>query len=201
MENKIVIDNALDQQSFDALYDHMMGTGFEWYFNPGIVRDNQNDYQFVHGIDNGYYMTSPHNYSFIFPINDILAPQSIIRTKANLTGKTDKVVVHGFHHDVHAPGSLTAVYYVNSNDGYTEFEDGDKVHSVANRLVIFPSRLKHSGTSCTNQQRRVVINFNYIPWRDNKYWQQLMTPEDIKYRQHWEQGMNLPTDSKGVPVK
>ena len=73
--------------------------------------------------------------------------------------------------------------------------------SPSEKVVIFPSRLKHSGTSCTNQQRRVVINFNYIPWRDNKHWQQLMSPEDIKYRQHWEQGMNLPTDSKGVPIK
>ena len=56
----------------------------------------------------------------------------------------------------------TAIFYLNSNNGYTEFEDGTKVESVANRFVSFPSTLKHRGTSCTDENVRVVINFNYF---------------------------------------
>ena len=39
--------------------------------------------------------------------------------------------------------------------------NGDKVECVENRMVIFDSNLKHEGVSCTDQQRKVVINFNY----------------------------------------
>jgi len=52
--------------------------------------------------------------------------------------------------------------YVNTNNGYTKFEDGTKVESVANRLVTFPANMKHKGTSCTDEKIRVVINFNYF---------------------------------------
>ena len=51
---------------------------------------------------------------------------------------------------------------MNSNDGYTLFEDGTKVESVANRLVRFPASIKHTGTTCTNANRRVLINFNWF---------------------------------------
>ena len=56
----------------------------------------------------------------------------------------------------------TAIYYVNSNDGYTLFEDGTKVESVGNRLVRFPTNIKHTGTTCTDANRRVLINFNWF---------------------------------------
>ena len=48
------------------------------------------------------------------------------------------------------------------NDGYTRFEDGTKIESVANRVAVFESNLKHCGTTCTNTKSRVVINLNYF---------------------------------------
>ena len=56
----------------------------------------------------------------------------------------------------------TSIFYVNTNNGYTKFEDGTKVESVANRMLTFPANMKHIGTSCTDEQTRVVINFNYF---------------------------------------
>ena len=56
----------------------------------------------------------------------------------------------------------TSIFYVNTNNGYTKFEDGTKVESVANRMVTFSTNMKHLGTSCTNEKRRIVINFNYF---------------------------------------
>jgi hypothetical protein len=51
---------------------------------------------------------------------------------------------------------------VNTNNGYTKFEDGTKVECVANRLLTFPTNIKHCGASCTDEKTRVVINFNYL---------------------------------------
>ena len=55
---------------------------------------------------------------------------------------------------------ITSILYLNTNDGYTEFEDGTKIESIENRWVSFPEDTKHRGTSCTNERVRVVINFN-----------------------------------------
>ena len=55
----------------------------------------------------------------------------------------------------------TSIFYVNTNNGYTKFEDGTKVESVANRLLTFPANMKHTGTSCTDEKTRVVINCNF----------------------------------------
>jgi hypothetical protein len=98
-----------------------------------------------------------------------LKPMSLVRVKANLTTRTDKIIEQAPHIDFATPdgrpyGFLkTAVFYVNSNDGYTQFVNGPRVESVENRIVIFDSSQKHFGTTCTNQKRRVVINFNFIP--------------------------------------
>ena len=51
---------------------------------------------------------------------------------------------------------------MNTNNGYTIFEDGAKVESVANRMITFPANVKHKGTSCSDEKTRVNINFNYF---------------------------------------
>ena len=60
------------------------------------------------------------------------------------------------------PDGKTAVFYINTNDGYTEFESGVRVSSVANRVCIFDSNLEHRGTTHSEGgHQRVVVNFNY----------------------------------------
>ena len=58
-------------------------------------------------------------------------------------------------------GDLTGIFYLNSNDGYTHFNGGKRVESVANRMVIFPRETMHSGTTSTTDHRK-VINFNWF---------------------------------------
>ena len=61
----------------------------------------------------------------------------------------------------------TSIFYINTNNGHTRFENGKRVESVANRMVTFPSHLQHTGTSCTNARTRVLINFNYYTLFEN----------------------------------
>ena len=61
---------------------------------------------------------------------------------------------------------MTAVFYVNTNNGYTIFESGEKVSSVENRMVIFDSNILHTGTTCTDERVRCVLNFNYYEWKN-----------------------------------
>jgi hypothetical protein len=94
-------------------------------------------------------------------INNI-NPSDLMRVKGNLGVKTSEHVEGGFHTDTNANFKHNiAIFYLNTNNGYTKFEDGTVVDSVANRLVVFDSSLLHSGFSQTDKNVRCVINLNY----------------------------------------
>ena len=105
----------------------------------------------------------------VHPILSIIRPFVVWRIKANLQYRTHKVDKNNYHTDIGAILSdkrkkqwTTAVYYVNSNNGYTEFEDGTIVESVGNRFASFPANMIHRGTSCSDEEYRLIINFNYF---------------------------------------
>tara|TARA_B110000977_G_scaffold122420_1_gene157293 strand:- start:16 stop:636 length:621 start_codon:yes stop_codon:yes gene_type:complete len=206
MTKKIITDNVLHPVVFKKIQDYMLSTDYRWYFAAGVVNlENTENFQFIHQIHEGPFVDAPDDYQLVYPLLEIIRPQAIIKIKANLLTQTPENSVHGLHTDVIVPGALTAIFYLNTNNGYTLFDDGDKVESIENRLVIFPANIPHSGASCTDEQRRVVINLNYIPWRDDKHWHALIDEQDITYRNHWESKMTevnkLPYDKDGVPVK
>jgi hypothetical protein len=172
-----IIDNFLSKTEFTDLKNNMLGNRFPWFYNPSVVGlkdENPDNFQFVH---NAYYLNKPNSdfYQkcleplFIKKLRD-LKLGALIRIKANLTVKTGKVIeVLPYHCDFgdgdpESPfhKSLTAIYYVNTNNGYTKFEDGTKIESVENRFVIFPTFLKHTSATTSDQKIRAVIVFNYF---------------------------------------
>ena len=108
-----------------------------------------------------------NDYSLFDLVQQKLGVSRLERIKANLNPKTFFHRKGGFHTDQRSLSEgvpqhqKTAVFYVNTNNGWTEFKKGGKVKSVANRIVIFDSNLEHTGVTCTDEKRRVVINFNY----------------------------------------
>ena len=57
----------------------------------------------------------------------------------------------------------SAIFFINTNNGKTLFKNIDKeIISKENRIVIFDGRLEHTGTTCTDQRNRILINFNYF---------------------------------------
>ena len=92
----------------------------------------------------------------------------IARCKANLNYKTIENDVGSFHTDFlydsgdSMEGITTSIFYINTNNGGTQFSDGTRVKSVANRLVKFDCSQEHASVSCTDEDRRVLINVNYF---------------------------------------
>tara|TARA_B100000614_G_scaffold10916_2_gene9566 strand:- start:414 stop:908 length:495 start_codon:yes stop_codon:yes gene_type:complete len=162
----IVIDEFIRKETFPQVQDIFLNDkNFHWSWS-NVVDDNTCDeidnHHFFHMF---YYEHSPVSkyWSYVVPILRKLDAKAIYSVKANCNVRTQNIVRHGFHVDVPANyNSKTAILYINTNNGYTEFENGERVESVANRLVLFDSELKHTGTTCTDQQRRVVLNLNYI---------------------------------------
>ena len=51
---------------------------------------------------------------------------------------------------------------MNTNNGFTLFENGEKVKSVANRLMIFDGLEKHCSVVQTDETARYIININLL---------------------------------------
>jgi hypothetical protein len=170
-EKIIIEDDFVDQENFNKIQKLMMENGrFPWYFNNKIDRENDVDkFQFIHIFYYNSALTGD-SIQIMSPILEKINSVSMWRIKANLLTRTPNIVENEFHIDIgdliDKPEKLaqwtTSIFYVNSNNGYTKFENGSIVESVANRMVTFPSNMKHTGTSCTDEQTRIVINFNYF---------------------------------------
>ena len=161
-----IYKNCLKQEDFLNIKNNLFSINFPWYFCPQITPPDDNKYfQFIHYFYKNYSISSSF-FNLITPILEIIKPISILRIKANLLIKTKKIEEHDFHTDYEINKKTlnikTAIYYCNNNDGYTKFKNGTIVQSEENKLIEFNLNKEHTGTSCTNEQRRIVINFNYL---------------------------------------
>ena len=157
-----VIDNFLPENDFIKLQSLILGEYFPWYYNDSVLTTPSNftslNYQFIHlfykdGIKSPLYLS-------VEPFITKLKVKDLFRIKANLNLKTLNHEYGGYHFDPYMKGKI-AVYYINNNNGWTQFKNGDRVNSIQNRMVIFDPRLEHSSVTCTDKKRRLVINFNY----------------------------------------
>lgn len=74
---------------------------------------------------------------------------------------TNQIVKHGFHCDLKCK-NYGFLYYINSNDGFTELSNSVKIESIENRGLFFNASELHRSTSCTTPHGRININFNYL---------------------------------------
>ena len=85
---------------------------------------------------------------------------AMLRIKGNMYPGAEKLSEHAPHSDTNFT-HMGAIYYINTNNGYTLIE-GQKVESIANRMVIFDPSIPHNSTDCTDEPYRMNINFNFF---------------------------------------
>ena len=155
-----IIDNFLPEEEFNSIQSLMMGGQFNWFYTDGLTYDDDGLYLMLHM----FYQPKVGENSEYLPMwntfmNKVEA-KKCMRIKANLTFKTPTIELHPLHIDYE--DIKTATFYINTNNGYTEFESGVRVNSVANRVCIFDSNLQHRGTTHSEGgHQRIVVNFNY----------------------------------------
>ena len=74
-------------------------------------------------------------------------------------------IKHEFHIDDKIKHKV-ALFTVNTNNGYTEFENGEKIPSIENTLALFDGNVKHRSVVQTDENLRINININY----DEEIW-------------------------------
>ena len=161
-----VIDNFLPEYQFRQISNVILSSEFSWKFHDGIVNPNDGQCQFTHVFfDIRYGGILCNSYPLFDIVRQKLRVSRLDIIKSNLNPKTVFHRKGGYHTDNQPDDpyqhTTTAVLYLNTNNGWTEFKKGGKVKSVANRIVIFDSNTEHTGVTCTNEKRRVIVNFNY----------------------------------------
>ena len=191
MANIEIIDDFLSVKEHHYLHGVMLESGFsqdgpdrglQWMYFPHSVKPDGNIKMYDYGLFYNFYKCpmlqqvgeyQNDRYDLIRPIVNRFPILGISRIKANLEIYTGDEPFKGeFHHDmgyydednnsIILNDMQTAIYYVNTCNGYTEFEDGTKVESVANRLALFSGKLIHRGVRQTDTKSRCVINFNWF---------------------------------------
>ena len=155
-----IIDNFLPEEEFKSIQSFMMGGEFNWFYSKGTVREDDGLFHMLHMFFQPEVGSNSEHLSIWNNFMKQLGAKECTRIKANLTFKTPTIELTEYHSDY--DDMKTAIFYINTNNGYTEFKNGVRVNSVANRVCIFDSNLQHRGTTHTEPDpRRIVVNFNY----------------------------------------
>jgi len=155
-----IIDNFLPEEEFKTIQSFMMGGEFRWFYCDGRATRDDGLFHMTHMFFQPEVGSNSEHINMWNTFMQQVGAKKCERIKSNLTFKTPTIEPGPYHHDY--PDMKTAVFYINTNDGYTEFENGVRVSSVANRVCIFDSNLQHRGTTHTEGgQQRITVNFNY----------------------------------------
>lgn len=135
-----------------------------WFFGDGKVKKDDGVIQWTHA----FYKDGISSFwiDIIKPIIEKLNVNQVLRIKANLNLKCNIPIESDFHTDIDVnkddkDETKICIYYVNTNNGKTDFEIGKTVNSVENRAVLFSNKLKHRGILQTDIDNRIVINIIY----------------------------------------
>jgi len=160
-----IIDNFLPIKNYNKLKNLMLGKDLPWYYNPDVNFKNIDSNDFLFYMTHMFYNFDNAQSPFFKIINENLLNfidvKSLIRVKGNLYPNQMVRKTNGYHKDYEWEHK-GAIFYINSNNGRTIFEDNTKVESVANRILFFNPSIKHDSENCNDQKVRVNLNINYF---------------------------------------
>ena len=167
------INNFLPQDNFEQLKKILFSNEFPYYLQSGVAYNSPDKnlgvlltHSMIH--DNGDIRSSElTNKLILYPIFDKLKEFDkdffkVIRAKINLYPNQLNQIKNDFHIDANFTHKVL-LFSVNTNNGYTDFEDTniDPFPSVENSAIIFDGKLKHRSVIQTDTHVRINININY----------------------------------------
>lgn len=156
-----IIENFLPKETADFIEKEMLCNTFAWFYTDSVnTKDDNKRFFFSHSIIHEGVCCSRFYESIALPILNKLQPDKIFRIKCNLYLREVEHYIKGFHVDMPEEHKVL-LYYVNTNNGFTLFENGDKVPSVKNTALVFDGNLKHVAVPQTDKKVRMNININY----------------------------------------
>ena len=179
-----LIENFFDENIFKKYKNLMFHCETPWYLvdyaNPNSEKnDFENQVVFCNAlIDSGRFIHNKANI-YLDPIMNTLKKHKpncgfdVLGAKVNLFIKNNHNVKYGFHYDIGGDNDLikygkiidtydTLIYYLNNNNGGTEFEDGTFVKQKENTALLFKGRVLHQSVGQTDTKYRINVNINFL---------------------------------------
>ena len=155
-----VIENFLEKETLEKIKLEI--NKMHWYYLDFTAEKNdRSNFHFYHMIyENDQVESQRYFNTILMPILGRLNFNYLHRAKLNLYTKQDKQIKTGYHTDENIEHTV-ALISLNTNNGYTEFENKKKIKSTENTLVIFPGNLKHRSVNQTDTNTRINININF----------------------------------------
>jgi len=146
------------------------GHTFPWYLSKyvtwgktppdSIKNPNEISFYATHMFYDEGGIVSPF-FKLLLPLINFIKPKSLIRIKGNFYPQTESLIEHGKHWDYDYEHQA-AIFSLNTCDGFTRLDGGQKIGSVENRMLFLDATKLHNSTTCTNEKGRFNINFNYF---------------------------------------
>ena len=163
-------DNLLNNKHLvevDQLINVVPGTNdFPWYLQKEQVTGADDGSWFCHILYDEDVPKSDWYNPLINIFKNYLPQVTLVRVYVNLLLRQETPSISDFHTDYEHPENpnniTTAIFYLNTNNGATEFKDGDRIDCVRNRLIMFPTNTSHRAIGQTDVIERIVLNFNFI---------------------------------------
>lgn len=156
-----IIENYLPKPLFETIKVLTMESDFPYLYQSKTADDKDtSNFFFGHKLFWDRQPLSNYLIPIVYPLMAKIEHTELLRAKVNCYTRYNEQIISGFHIDQDEQHKVL-LYSVNTNNGYTLFENGDKVPSVANQAVIFDGHLKHSSVNQTDENIRVNININY----------------------------------------
>lgn len=161
-----VINNFLNEKDFNYLTSHILDSEFPWRKREKTTpEDKNNNIYFSYSFFNELEVNSELYPSLILPILKKLKVIAPIQIRANMV--INKLFNYsGWHNDYYTK-SKTAILYLNTCEGGTEFKIKNKIKFVKaenNRMVIFDAFIKHRGVYKNDVPCRYILNLNYYDY-------------------------------------
>ncbi len=156
------IDNFLDKEQFRKIEQTLFSSNVPWFYTDTVASpDDKSGYFFIHHLyfDDAYQ--SKFANEVLLPIIYKLSFKRLLRARINCYPKVSKIIYNELHNDLDFPHKV-ALFSLNTNNGFTYFEDKSKINSKANQIILFDGKTKHGSAMQTDTNLRINININYI---------------------------------------
>lgn len=155
-----IIDDFMEATYFKQLQEIVLGDQMPWFFQKQVNSHDKQSSYFTHILYDNYGPCS-NFWGHFTNLALRLEAKAFIRIKMNCYPRTEKIITHASHvdEDFEHRGAL---FYWNTNNGKTILENGVKIDSVANRMLLFNAARPHQSTTCTDQPARYNTNFNFF---------------------------------------
>jgi len=161
----------LNNSYFTEIQDTLTSSDFPWYYNFSDTDNNEKNpkYMFTHSVVNSSTINSNY-FQLLKPIchqiYDIQPWSEITRMKINCyPNQKEKIIFNKHKDDETGRDIFGAILHINTNNGETVMCEGGaqiKIKSKENTLIIFDNSVEHYGTTQTDTDLRILINFNFI---------------------------------------